>query len=102
MPTSLTKTMGTVFILGAGPRVGLSVARVFKQNGYKVAIGSRNPDLSKAKKEGIYAVKVNLGETSAIEKAFADVRGTIGTSSIVVYNGKSGLFVLTLRSILDC
>jgi hypothetical protein len=93
MPTSLTKTMGTVFILGAGPRVGLSVAR---------AIGSRNPDLSKAKEEGIYAVKVNLGETSAIEKAFADVRGTIGTSSIVVYNGKSGLFVLTLRSILDC
>lgn len=83
--------MATVFILGAGPRIGLSVARAFKRNGYKVAIGSRNPNASEAESEGIHTVQVDLAETAAVEKAFADVRATVGTPNIVIYNGKSGL-----------
>jgi len=36
--------MPTIAIVGAGPGLGLAIARVFGSNGYDVALMSRNPD----------------------------------------------------------
>jgi uracil DNA glycosylase len=47
-----------VFVLGVGPGLGLAVARVFAQQGYTVAIASRNKQRLDgwAKEVGVYAL----------------------------------------------
>jgi len=44
----------TILILGAGPRIGYSVADKFKAEGYQVAVASRTPDAKKLKKKGFF------------------------------------------------
>lgn len=78
-----------ILILGAGPRVGYSVARKFKREGYNVAVASRNPDEQKAKEEGFLAVTVDLVDISSVKAAFAQVKEKLGIPNVVVYNGIS-------------
>ncbi len=47
-------------ILGAGPNVGHHVAKALQSQKYKVALGSRNPDVDKLKKDGFFPVKVDI------------------------------------------
>jgi len=76
-----------LFILGAGPRIGWSVATKFKAEGYTVAVGSRNPNVQKAKDDGFLPVTVDVTKTEAIESAFAFVKKELGVPNVVVYNG---------------
>lgn len=77
----------TILVLGAGPGIGYSVAREFKSQGYQVAIGSRSPDVNKAKEEGFLALSVELGNLKSVEAAFAQVNEKFGPPNVVVYNG---------------
>jgi NAD(P)-dependent dehydrogenase (short-subunit alcohol dehydrogenase family) len=43
------------FIISAGPGVGITVARRFAKEGYKVGIASRNPDVESDEKEDLLA-----------------------------------------------
>jgi NAD(P)-dependent dehydrogenase (short-subunit alcohol dehydrogenase family) len=79
------------FVIGAGPGVGITLARRFAKEGYKVAIASRNPDVESAKKEGLLAVKLDAGDASSITAAFENVEKALGPSNVVVWNGKSSL-----------
>jgi NAD(P)-dependent dehydrogenase (short-subunit alcohol dehydrogenase family) len=50
-----------MFILGAGPHIGISVAKRFLKDGYKVAIGKRNPwSLQDPELKDMYSVAVDL------------------------------------------
>ena len=80
--------MPTVFIIGAGPRIGLTVAEAFEKKGYKVAIGSRNPDAEKAQSKGYLAVSLDLQDTSSVERAFKEVREKLSPPNVVIYNGE--------------
>ncbi|KAH9216722.1 hypothetical protein DL95DRAFT_424331 [Leptodontidium sp. 2 PMI_412] len=73
----------TILILGAGPKVGRSVARKFKAEGYQVAVGSRNPDVKKATEEDILTVTVDLTKTESVEDAFAQVKKSLGIPNVV-------------------
>jgi NAD(P)-dependent dehydrogenase (short-subunit alcohol dehydrogenase family) len=76
------------FVIGAGPGVGLTVARHLAAQGYKLAIGSRNPDSEGAKKEGFFPVKLDIAKHETISKGFTDLEAHYGTpASVVVYNG---------------
>jgi NAD(P)-dependent dehydrogenase (short-subunit alcohol dehydrogenase family) len=75
------------FIIGAGPGVGITVARRFAKEGYKVAIASRNPDVDAAKKEGLFAVKLDASDAASITAAFEKVEKELGLSNVVVWNG---------------
>jgi NAD(P)-dependent dehydrogenase (short-subunit alcohol dehydrogenase family) len=77
------------FIIGAGPGVGITVARRFAKEGYKVAIASRNPDVESAKKEGLLAVKLDASDAASITAAFENVEKELGPSNVVVWNGQS-------------
>jgi NAD(P)-dependent dehydrogenase (short-subunit alcohol dehydrogenase family) len=77
----------TIFILGAGPRIGWAVAEKFKAGGYKVAIGSRRPDMAKVKTEGFLPVSVDLTSVQSVEEAFVKVTNELGIPNVVVYNG---------------
>jgi NAD(P)-dependent dehydrogenase (short-subunit alcohol dehydrogenase family) len=76
-----------LFILGAGPRIGWSVAGKFKSKGYKVAVGSRNPNVERATSDGFLPVTVDVTKSESVESAFAKVKGELGVPNVVVYNG---------------
>jgi len=82
----------TILILGAGPRVGYSVAKKFKAEGYQVAVGSRKPDTEAATKAGFFPITVDLTITQSVEEAFATVTKELGVPNIVVYNAAAITF----------
>jgi NAD(P)-dependent dehydrogenase (short-subunit alcohol dehydrogenase family) len=76
------------FIIGAGSNVGTSVAQRFLQEGYKVAVGSRNPDSSKLREAGFYPVKIDVTDHATITAAFESLNQELGPANVVVYNGQ--------------
>jgi NAD(P)-dependent dehydrogenase (short-subunit alcohol dehydrogenase family) len=78
-----------MFILGAGPHIGISVAKRFLKDGYKVAIGKRNPrSLQDPKLKDMYSVAVDLSQPSSVASAFKEVSENLGIPQLVVYNGE--------------
>ncbi|KAJ7577258.1 hypothetical protein C8J56DRAFT_836626 [Mycena floridula] len=73
-------------ILGAGSNVGKSVATTLKSHGYRVALGSRNPDFESVKADGYFAVRVDMTKTESIIEAFATVNKDLGPPNVVIYN----------------
>ncbi|KAG9217726.1 hypothetical protein CCMSSC00406_0003585 [Pleurotus cornucopiae] len=83
MPSS---TPLVAFVIGSGPNIGGSVASLLKEQGYAVAVGSRNPDVDKVKKEGYFPVQVEATQQASISAAFAAVNAALGPPNVVVYN----------------
>lgn len=80
-------------ILGGGPRIGWSVATKLAAEGYKVALGSRNPDTSRCTEADILPVSVNVSDTTSVTNAFSTVKTTLGrVPSVVVYNAAALTF----------
>jgi NAD(P)-dependent dehydrogenase (short-subunit alcohol dehydrogenase family) len=77
------------FIIGSGPRVGASLAQHFLKEGYKVAVGSRNPDIDAVRKQGLTPVKIDVADHASITNAFAEVNKELGPANLVIFNGKS-------------
>ena len=76
-----------LLIFGAGANVGLSIARKFKQEGYKIAAVSRTikDDLKQVADKTI-ASNLNPDE---VESIFSQVEKDLGVPSVVIYNGQS-------------
>jgi hypothetical protein len=79
------------FIVGAGSNVGFAVARRFLKEGYKVAVGSRKPDVDDARKNGFVPVTIDVSEQATITAAFTEVEKELGPANVVVYNGTLSL-----------
>ncbi|EDR10835.1 uncharacterized protein LACBIDRAFT_315701 [Laccaria bicolor S238N-H82] len=77
------------FIIGAGPHIGAAVGTILKQNGYRVALGSRNPKTDKETEEGFYPVKVDASSSESIQAAFQAVNAELGPPNVVIYNAAS-------------
>lgn len=78
-----------VLILGAGPRVGASVAEKFASNGYKVAVASRSGTGAKAA-NGFLSIKADFAKPDSIPGVFDAVKAEFNTSpSVVIYNAAS-------------
>ncbi|KAI2623159.1 NAD(P)-binding protein [Hypoxylon sp. NC1633] len=78
-----------VLILGAGPRVGASVAAKFASKGYKVAIASRKGDGSETT-EGYFSLKADFTKPDSIPALFDAVKAEFhAPPSVVVYNAAS-------------
>lgn len=75
-----------IFILGAGPKIGQSVADAFAAKGYQVALAARSLQ-DGVGDTGYLNVKLDLSDARAIEGAFAKVKRELGIPSVVVYNG---------------
>ncbi|PBK83296.1 hypothetical protein ARMGADRAFT_1089411 [Armillaria gallica] len=73
-------------ILGAGPNVGHHVAKALQSQKYKVALGSRNPDVDKLKKDGFFPVKVDITLPDSVSAAYKTVSTELGTPNVVVFN----------------
>lgn len=85
--------MSTVVIVGAGPGLGLSVARAFGAKGFKVALIARNDDhldglntaLAEANIESRGFV-ADVTDESQIAAAFSQVREALGQIDVLIYN----------------
>ncbi|KIW02358.1 uncharacterized protein PV09_06180 [Verruconis gallopava] len=74
-----------LFILGAGPKIGFSVAQAFAANGYKVALASRSIE-DGMREDGLFGVNLDLTKPEMVESAFEKVEKQFGVPSVVVYN----------------
>lgn len=78
-----------VLILGAGPRIGASVADKFASKGYQVAIASRKGTDSKTA-EGFFSVKADFASPESIPAVFDTVKHALHAApSVVIYNAPS-------------
>ncbi|KAI1656386.1 hypothetical protein F4813DRAFT_390755 [Daldinia decipiens] len=73
-------------VLGAGPRVGASVAQKFSSNGYKVAIASRSGTGSKTT-EGFLSLRADFTKPDSVPALFDAVKNEFKKApSVFVYN----------------
>ncbi|CAM1508944.1 Fc.00g026830.m01.CDS01 [Cosmosporella sp. VM-42] len=96
-----------VLILGAGPRIGASVAEKFSSSGYKVAVVSRKGTGTK-NAEGILSLQADFTKPDSIPPLFEAVKTEFSASpSVVIYNAaaltpppvKDSLFSISAESV---
>src|SRR5215510_11823830 len=77
-------------IVGGGPGISSSCARLFAANGMAVAVAARNPDKpvleTLEKKHGVIRYACDASEPAAVEQLFANVVRDLGTPRLVVHN----------------
>jgi NAD(P)-dependent dehydrogenase (short-subunit alcohol dehydrogenase family) len=79
-------TMSVILILGAGPRIGASVADKFASNGYKVAVASRK-GTGNTNDKGFLSLKADFTKPGSVPALFDAVKSRFGSApSVVVYN----------------
>lgn len=76
-----------LLILGAGGNVGASTAKLFSQNGYKVAVAARKYK-NEVNSEGQLEVHLDLAQPDNVDGAFDKVIEKFGPPNAVVYNGE--------------
>jgi len=78
----------SALIVGAGPGLSASLARLFAKNGLEVTLASRSTgDLDPLLKEiGGRAFACDASKPDAVAKLFADVEAAGGAPDVVVYN----------------
>ncbi|KAF2798023.1 putative short-chain dehydrogenase [Melanomma pulvis-pyrius CBS 109.77] len=76
-----------LFVLGAGPKIGLSVGQAFAAKGYKVALAARSLQEGVGE-DGFLRLNIDFAnqDPAGIQNAFAKVTEKLGVPSVVVYN----------------
>lgn len=77
-----------ILIFGAGANTGISTAKKFAKEGYKVAAVSRNPAVE-LKAAADLIVPADLTDPKTVEAAFEQVIKELGVPHVVVYSGES-------------
>jgi len=79
-------TSPVLLILGAGPNIGVHVAKTFAAKGYKIALASRKDHTVD---DTQLHIPVDLTKPESVAGVFETVKAKLGSSpSAVVYNGK--------------
>lgn len=79
-----------VLIVGGGPGISASCARLFTENGMGVGVAARTPDkevlLTLEKTHGVHRYACDANEPAAVEQLFQDVVRDLGAPRLVVHN----------------
>ena len=77
-------------IVGGGPGISASCARLFTAHGMRVGIAARNPDKAVLEtlenKHGVRRYVCDASEPAAVERLFQDAMRDLGTPTLVVHN----------------
>jgi len=78
----------TALIVGAGPGLSASLARLFSGEGMAMALAARNADklAGLARETGAVALSCDASEAAQVERLFARLDAQLGAPSLVVYN----------------
>lgn len=81
---------GTALIIGGGPGISASCARLFAKNSLKVAVAARTPDkpvlLQLKDDHGVHLYAADAADPADMEGLFADVARDLGAPTLVVHN----------------
>lgn len=85
-----TSAQEVALIVGGGPGISSSCARLFAESGMRVAVAARNPDkpvlAALEKTHGVRRYACDASEPAAVAQLFANVVQDIGTPRLVVHN----------------
>jgi len=77
-------------IVGGGPGISASCARLFATEGMKVAVAARNiekePLAQLAAEHGVLLVKCDASDPESVANLFAEVTSQLGTPHLVIHN----------------
>src|SRR5688572_24408601 len=84
------RTRDVALIVGGGPGISASCARLFSREGMHVAVAARNPDkpvlADLESKHGVRRYTCDGSQPADVEKLFSDVTRDLGTPTLVVHN----------------
>ena len=85
-----TSVQDVALIVGGGPGISSSCARLFAESGMRVGVAARNPEKAVLetleKKHGVRRYACDASEPAAVEQLFENVVRDIGTPRLVVHN----------------
>ncbi|KFY39087.1 hypothetical protein V495_06165 [Pseudogymnoascus sp. VKM F-4514 (FW-929)] len=87
----MPSTSPVILILGAGPNIGQSVARLFASKGYKVALAARSLKEADSTDKQLN-IPCDFSKTDDVVSAFQKVKKVFGIPSVVVYNVSAATF----------
>jgi NAD(P)-dependent dehydrogenase (short-subunit alcohol dehydrogenase family) len=83
-------TRDVALVVGGGPGISASCARLFAKSGMHVGIAARTPDkpvlLALEQSHGVRRYTCDAGEPDAVERLFQDVVRDLGSPTLVVHN----------------
>lgn len=101
-----SSTQDIALVIGGGPGISASCARLFAANGMKVAVAARDPDkpvlLDLEKKHGVRRYACDASDPAAVEKLFQTVVRDLGSPTLLVHNidGRvAGIFRKTITEV---
>ena len=84
------RSRDVALIVGGGPGISASCARLFASEGMRVAVAARNPDKPVlAELESVHGVRrysCDASEPAQVQSLFDDVVRDLGTPTLVVHN----------------
>jgi len=86
----MTSNNLVAFIIGSGPNVGSAVAAKLREEGYKVALGSRNPKAD----EGYLPVTLDIEDKESVLSALDIVNKKLGPVNVIIVNGMCIYYIL--------
>lgn len=90
MTTPETSVQDVALIVGGGPGISASCARLFTKEGMRVAVAARNPDKpvlqALEKSHGVRRYACDASDPAAVEMLFNSVAGELGEPTLVVHN----------------
>src|SRR5712671_1304788 len=91
-------------IVGGGPGISSSCARLFAGNGTRVGIAARNPDksvLQNLEKHGVRRYACDASEPASVELLFQNVVRELGAPTLVVHNIDGRVAGIFRKGIID-
>lgn len=89
-PRDAQPSGGVALIVGGGPGISSSCARLFSKNGFRVGVAARDPDKPVLRElEASHAVRryaCDASEPDAVARLFQDVVRELGAPTLVVHN----------------
>src|SRR3954451_12700713 len=81
---------GVALVVGGGPGISSSCARLFAETGMRVCVAARNPEKAVLetleKLHGVRRYACDATDPAAVEKLFESVVQDVGTPRLVVHN----------------
>ncbi|MCC6552137.1 MAG: SDR family NAD(P)-dependent oxidoreductase [Polyangiaceae bacterium] len=84
---------GVCAVVGAGPGLGLAIARRFGREGFRVALLARSEEKLAGQRDELAAAGIearafaaDAGSAASLARAFERVRGELGDPSVLAYN----------------
>ena len=90
MAQSRTSVQDVALIVGGGPGISSSCARLFAKSGMRVAVAARNPDKpvleTLESEQGVRRYACDASDPAGVEALFQNIVHDLGTPTLVVHN----------------